>query len=114
MNTFITRTLAVINSDKAEEIANQNFRKANAAFRSQVAGLESQIVDAENAVENAKSAFNAAITPKSQISDNVAYMQGIVNARQRVNAAEEKLAELRGELAYFNSLSGEYFTVTEG
>lgn len=114
MNTFITRTLAVINSDKAEEIANQNFRKANAAFRSQVAGLESQIVDAENAVENARTAFNAAITPKTQITNNVSYMQNIVAARDGVNAAEVKLAELRSELAYFNSLSGEYFTVTEG
>lgn len=109
MSKFRVQTLATINSDKAEEISNQNFRKANSAFRSQIAGLEAQLVDAENAVESATSAFAASITPKSVITDNASYMENILRSRNNLFNANERLTKLQEDIAFFTDLSNEYF-----
>lgn len=108
VTNFAKQALALLTGDTDTAIVMANERKCNSALESQIAVLKGKVVDQEEAVNEAKEALNKAKFPTTKVDNREYYLQGVVRAQDRVDAAQEALAETNDKIAYWEALVAEY------
>lgn len=108
VTNFAKQALALLTGDTDKAIVLANERKCNSALESQIAVLKGKVVDQEEAVNEAKEALNKAKFPTTKVENREYYLQGVVRAQDRVDAAQEALAETNDKIAYWEALVAEY------
>lgn len=110
MKNFVKETMARLVGDTDEALALRNERKAHAAIKSQVSGLESKVVDAEVTVEEKALALSEARYPSTPITNAVAYLQGIEDAKEELAVAKEELEDLKAAIQEWKVEMGVLFS----
>lgn len=104
ITNFLRQVTARFKGDADALIASKNERKGESAIKGQLAALEAKRVDDESRVEDAKEAYKNALYPTVLISDNQAYVKGIVYAKEGVDNAESALASTTESIEFFKGL----------
>lgn len=104
VSTFMSIVLAKLTGDKAAEIAARNEKKARAALKGQISSLESEQVNLEEKVEDCKEALENAIYRTEPINSSEAYINGIADAQEDLDEAEEALEDNKNSIEYYKNL----------
>lgn len=108
VTNFAKQALALLTGDTDKAIVLANERKCNSALESQISVLKGKVVDQEEAVNEAKEALNKAKFPTTRVDNREYYLQQVVRAQERLDKAEEDLAETNEKIAYWRALSEEF------
>jgi hypothetical protein len=113
MNTvksFVKQFAAILVGDNSTAKAEKALRQADSALKTQIASLKGDTISFEDAVTDAKeSQAKARVNNGNEISNRAAYVQNLLEAKNRVTQAEEalethlaKITFLEGELTLLN------------
>lgn len=105
---FIREVTARLTGDDAGTKAVRIAKKAFSALNSQLAALDSAQVDAEDVVEECEEALKDAKFPKEEIKDGKKYIQGIQDAQNALDKAQQELDNVIESIEYFKKLKASY------
>jgi hypothetical protein len=106
VKSFIKQTVAIIKGDDAAALAEKNYRLANSAFKTELAKLEGDTVDLEQSLQDAKEALaTRRLNGGVLITDRVLYLTNLLNAKNAVTIAEEKLTLHQAKVEFFKEQS---------
>lgn len=108
INSYVKEVMARIKGDDDKVTAERNYRKATSAVTGQLASLASKKVDAQIKVEEAKEKLQNAKYPTTVIGDISDYIRSIASKQEKLDSAEEELADVESSLKFFEELNTEF------
>lgn len=108
IKSYVKQAIARLTGDKTEELAQKNYRKATSAVRGQIAALEAQLIDAESDLEAAEDGLADAKYPKELITNQEAYLESILCAKDAVEDAQHRLKSLQASIEFNKALLEEF------
>ena len=106
LNSFMTQFAAAIKGDNVEVQAAKTWRQAESGLKVTIAALEGDVIKLEDNVTNAQENLDGArINNGKSITNREYYIDGLVSAKNVLNAAEK---ELKAHNAKLDFLKGEY------
>ena len=104
MKSFVRQFIAVVTGDNAEAVAQKALRQADSALQSQIASLKGDTIGLEDAVTAAKEAEElATVNNGKTITNRESYVRGLLDSKNAVTVAEERLKDHKEKIAYLES-----------
>lgn len=108
MKSFLRETKARFKGDTDAAVAERNYRKASSGIEQQIGALKSQLVTAEDRYDDAVERLKTMKYPTSRIEDTEHYIKQIVQQKDVVEQAEERVETIKESIKYFENLQKEF------
>lgn len=101
VTSFVNQFLAVVKGDSAKAQAEKVFRQAQSALNVQISSGTGDTINFEDALESAKEKLKLArVNDGRIITDRNAYVLNLLNAKNDLIDAEEKLERHKAKIAF--------------
>lgn len=109
VSNYAKTLLAMLTGDQDLALATYNERKASAAIDRNISNLKTQLVDDECVLQEAQEALKEAKYPKYKISQGHDYCGNLLNYKEKVEKAQDRIDSTKVSIEYFEELKKELF-----
>ncbi len=104
LNSFVSQFIAIIEGDKAAIQGEKTWRQAESAFKVHIAALNGDLIAKEDAVTAAEKKLTKLLVKNgNEITDRIAYIQGLLDGQKEIDAAKEVLKKHQDAIAFLEA-----------